>query len=164
MEILLEHPVFFSKNHLFLLQTHLSCVFIDSLMKTSVIIRAQMSQKLYEHLFANLALFEFPALSESRCWLIDSGTASQQQQKRVKRHVTYHWPVSGLKTWSWKPWQPCFASLSSSVDLITKAAKIEVNMSLGTLISRPREKFVKWQRTLVHTLGDPCVLTNFLSK
>ena len=60
-------PGIFSKNHLFLLQAHLSCVFIDSLMKTSVIIRAQMSQKLYEHLFANLALFEFPALSESRC-------------------------------------------------------------------------------------------------
>ena len=58
------------------MQAHLSCVFIDSLMKTSVIIRAQMSQKLYEHLFANLALFEFPALSESRCWLIDSGTAT----------------------------------------------------------------------------------------
>ena len=106
----------------------------------------------------------FPHFSQSRCWLIDSGTASQQQQKRVKRHVTYHWPVSGLKTWSWKLWQPCFASLSPSEDLIMKAAKIEVNMSLGTLISRPREKFVKWQRTLVHTLGDPCVLTNFLSK
>ena len=32
------------------------------------------------------------------------------------------------------------------------------NFTLGTLISRPREMAV------VHTLADPCVLTNFLSK
>ena len=137
---ILEKEIFRKVKHIFL------CLywFFQSLMKTSVIYKCtNVSQKKLRTPVCIVHCLNFPLFWQSRCcWLIDY--KQQQKLSETPRNLSL-WPVFvHRKIMKALAALLCLFIVSVS-GLDNESCEDRGNFTLGTLISRPREKFVKWQ-------------------